>query len=141
MGSGCPAPAAPFNKLHEFADPGAVAHGLDEVRLADQLDRIAELNAAIADAGHEFRVLSGMEVDILEDGALDLSDDMLERLDVVVASVHSKLRMEKQQMTERMLVAVASRLPCSCSLSRRPSAWLRASSCCRRRTSASSWSA
>ena len=49
-----------------------------------------------------------MEVDILEDGSLDLSDDMLERLDVVVASVHSKLRMERQQMTERMLMAVAS---------------------------------
>ena len=49
-----------------------------------------------------------MEVDILEDGSLDLADDMLERLDVVVASVHSKLRMERKQMTERMVLAVAS---------------------------------
>ena len=49
-----------------------------------------------------------MEVDILEDGALDLDDDLLERLDVVVASVHSKLRMERQPMTERMVLAVAS---------------------------------
>jgi putative hydrolase len=85
-----------------------IAHGLNEQRLADQLDRIAELNADIAAAGHDFRILSGMEVDILEDGSLDLSDDMLERLDVVVASVHSKLRMERRQMTERMLMAVAS---------------------------------
>jgi putative hydrolase len=49
-----------------------------------------------------------MEVDILEDGALDLDDDLLARLDVVVASVHSKLRMERRQMTERMVIAVAS---------------------------------
>lgn len=85
-----------------------IAHGLNEERLSEQLDQIAEVNRAISDAGHDFRILSGMEVDILIDGSLDLSDDMLERLDVVVASVHSKLRMEKAQMTERMLLAVAS---------------------------------
>jgi putative hydrolase len=49
-----------------------------------------------------------MEVDILEDGALDLDDDLLARLDVVVASVHSKLRSERQKMTERMVLAVAN---------------------------------
>ena len=85
-----------------------IAHGLSEERLERQLDEIAEVNTAIADAGHDFRILAGMEVDILEDGALDLSDEMLARLDVVVASVHSKLRMERQQMTERMVLAVAS---------------------------------
>ena len=85
-----------------------IAHGLNEERLSEQLDQIAAVNADIAAAGHDFRILSGMEVDILEDGALDLSDDMLARLDVVVASVHSKLRMERKQMTERMLMAVAS---------------------------------
>ncbi|MFK8024476.1 MAG: PHP domain-containing protein [Ilumatobacter sp.] len=85
-----------------------VAHGLNEERLEEQLDQIAEVNATLADAGHDFRVLAGMEVDILIDGSLDLSDEMLGRLDVVVASVHSKLRMEKQQMTERMLQAIAS---------------------------------
>jgi putative hydrolase len=85
-----------------------IAHGLNEDRLAEQLDQIADVNRQIAEAGHDFRILSGMEVDILEDGALDLSDEMLERLDVVVASVHSKLRMDRQPMTERMLVAVAS---------------------------------
>ncbi len=85
-----------------------IAHGLDEHRLSEQLDQVDEVNATLADAGHDFRVLSGMEVDILVDGSLDLSDEMLGRLDVVVASVHSKLRMEKQQMTERMLQAIAS---------------------------------
>jgi len=85
-----------------------IAHGLDEQRLSEQLDQIAEVNATLTEAGHDFRVLAGMEVDILIDGSLDLSDEMLGRLDVVVASVHSKLRMEKQQMTERMLQAIAS---------------------------------
>jgi putative hydrolase len=85
-----------------------VAHGLNEERLARQLGEIDRINAEIAAAGHDFRILTGMEVDILEDGSLDLSDDMLSRLDVVVASVHSKLRMERAQMTERMVLAVAN---------------------------------
>jgi len=85
-----------------------VAHGLDEQRLADQLVEIERVNGQIAAAGHEFRILTGMEVDILEDGSLDLSDEMLAELDVVVASVHSKLRMESKQMTERMVMAVAN---------------------------------
>jgi putative hydrolase len=85
-----------------------VAHGLNEDRLAAQLKRIEQVNADIAGASHDFRILTGMEVDILEDGSLDLADAMLDRLDVVVASVHSKLRMEREQMTERMLLAVAS---------------------------------
>jgi putative hydrolase len=81
-----------------------VAHGLNRERLLTQLDDIARLNEGLA----PFRILTGMEVDILEDGALDLDDDLLARLDVVVASVHSKLRSERQKMTERMVLAVAS---------------------------------
>jgi putative hydrolase len=81
-----------------------IAHGLNRERLERQLGDIAALNAGFDD----FRILTGMEVDILEDGTLDLDDDLLERLDVVVASVHSKLRMDRQQMTERMVVAVAN---------------------------------
>ncbi|HUF97384.1 MAG TPA: PHP domain-containing protein [Ilumatobacter sp.] len=85
-----------------------VAHGLDEVRLARQLDDISQINADIAAAGIDFRILTGMEVDILEDGLLDLSDSMLSQLDVVVASVHSKLRMDSKAMTQRMVMAVAN---------------------------------
>ncbi len=81
-----------------------IAHGLDRERLTTQLDDIAELNAQF----DGFRILTGMEVDIFEDGSLDLADDLLERLDVVVASVHSKLRMDRQHMTERMVVAAAN---------------------------------
>jgi len=81
-----------------------VAHGLDADRLADQLDVAAGLNEELA----PFRVLSGMEVDIREDGTLDMSDEMLERLDVVVASVHSHLDMESKAMTQRMITALAN---------------------------------
>jgi putative hydrolase len=81
-----------------------VAHGLSRDRLLAQLDEIERLRAELA----PFRLLTGMEVDILEDGSLDADDDVLARLDVVVASVHSKLRMDTQRMTERMVLAVAS---------------------------------
>src|SRR6478735_7096785 len=81
-----------------------IAHGLNEERLQSQLAEIAVLNMEYA----PFRILTGMEVDILEDGTLDLSDAMLSQLDVVVASVHSKLRMDEREMTRRMVMAVAS---------------------------------
>ena len=67
-----------------------VAHGLDPERLRRQLEVVAALNAELA----PFRILTGIEVDILEDGALDQDQELLARLDVVVASVHSKLRMD-----------------------------------------------
>jgi putative hydrolase len=81
-----------------------VAHGLNEERLRRQIADIAELNEELA----PFRILTGMEVDILEDGSLDLELDLLGELDVVVASVHSKLRMEAPQMTARMIAAIES---------------------------------
>jgi putative hydrolase len=81
-----------------------VAHGLNEERLAEQLELVDALNEQLA----PFRILTGMEVDILEDGSLDLDLDLLGQLDVVVASVHSKLRMDARPMTERMLAAIES---------------------------------
>jgi len=81
-----------------------VAHGLSAERLAQQLADVAALNEQLA----PFRILTGIEVDILEDGTLDHGDDVLSRLDVVVASVHSKLRMASKEMTERMVRAVAN---------------------------------
>ncbi len=81
-----------------------VAHGLSRERLEQQLADVAILNEKMA----PFRILTGIEVDILEDGTLDHDDQVLAQLDVVVASVHSKLRMERQPMTERMVRAVAS---------------------------------
>jgi putative hydrolase len=81
-----------------------VAHGLNADRLRQQLDVVAELNEELA----PFRILTGIEVDILVDGALDQDESLLARLDVVVASVHSKLRMEGPEMTQRMLRAIES---------------------------------
>ena len=81
-----------------------VAHGLDEERLLEQLDVVHDLNEEMS----PFYILTGMEVDILEDGSLDLDLDLLAQLDVVVASVHSKLRMEEPLMTARMLAAIES---------------------------------
>jgi putative hydrolase len=90
-----------------------IAHGLSPERLREQLAEVDALNTAFAEEAEAgdaepFQILTGMEVDILEDGALDMDDDMLERLDVVVASVHSKLSMERQYMTQRMVMAVAN---------------------------------
>ncbi len=79
-----------------------VANGLSADRLLRQLDLVDQLNAGLA----PFRILTGIEVDILEDGALDQREDLLARLDVVVASVHSKLRMPAGPMTERMVTAI-----------------------------------
>ena len=80
----------------------SVANGLTAERLAEQLRLIDRLNAELA----PFRLLSGIEADILDDGSLDQRPDLLGRLDVVVASVHSKLRMPGPLMTERMLTAI-----------------------------------
>src|SRR5262245_33822851 len=83
-----------------------VANGLSAERLRVQLDEVAELNRTLA----PFRILTGIEVDILDDGALDQEPELLDQLDLVVASVHSKLRMPRGQMTARLVAAVANPL-------------------------------
>ena len=81
-----------------------VASGLSAELLCAQLELIRRLNGQLA----PFRILTGIEVDILEDGTLDQRDDLLGQLDVVVASVHSSLRMPAGPMTDRMVAAVSS---------------------------------
>jgi putative hydrolase len=90
-----------------------VANGLTPERLREQLGVVVELNerfAAEAGSGgtQPFRILTGIEVDILDDGALDQDPKLLAQLDVVVASVHSKLRMAADDMTKRMVTAIAN---------------------------------
>jgi putative hydrolase len=80
-----------------------IAHGLTAERLREQLDVVAEINDRYA----PFRMLTGIEVDINEDGSLDQDEDLLAEVDVVVASVHSKLAMPRAEMTDRMLRALA----------------------------------
>jgi putative hydrolase len=103
-----------YTVLTDHSPRLTVARGLTADRLRRQLDVVAavneELAKLVADAGlpRSFRILTGIEVDILDDGSLDQEDELLERLDVVVASVHSKLRDESAVMTRRMVTALAN---------------------------------
>lgn len=81
-----------------------IANGLSPARLREQLDVIDEIRELVA----PMRILTGIEVDILEDGTLDQEPELLDRLDVVVASVHSKLAMDAASMTRRMVKAVSN---------------------------------
>jgi putative hydrolase len=80
-----------------------VANGLTAERLEEQLDEVARLNAELA----PFRILTGIEVDIRTDGSLDQDPALLSRLDLVVGSVHSELRMDEKPMTRRLVTALA----------------------------------
>ncbi|HRW19360.1 MAG TPA: PHP domain-containing protein [Dermatophilaceae bacterium] len=80
-----------------------VARGLSAERLRQQLGVVDAINSTL---GERFRLLRGIEVDILEDGSLDQERALLDRLDVVTASVHSKLRMPREAMTRRMVAAI-----------------------------------
>ncbi len=90
-----------------------VARGLTPERLREQLDVVAQINerfAAQAATGdtQPFRILTGIECDINLDGSLDQEPELLARLDLVVASVHSKLRMPAEEMTPRMVAAISN---------------------------------
>jgi putative hydrolase len=78
-----------------------VAHGLSAERLEEQLAHLATLETG------SLRLLSGIEVDVLEDGSLDQTPELLDRLDVVVASAHSKLRTPRREMTARLVTAAS----------------------------------
>lgn len=79
-----------------------VAHGLDPLRLAQQIDEIDRLNGEL----RGITLLKGIEVDILEDGRLDLPDELLGRLDLVVGAVHSRFELSRARQTERILKAM-----------------------------------
>ena len=83
----------------------AMAHGLDPKRLARQIDEIDQLNDELS----EITVLKSIEVDILEDGSLDLPDSVLRRLDLVVGAIHSHLDFPQGKQTERLLRAMDNR--------------------------------
>jgi DNA polymerase (family 10) len=83
-----------------------MAHGLDSRRLLEQMEAIDRLNARTRDLPGGFRVLKGIEVDILEDGGLDLPDAVLARLDLVVGAIHSKLHLRRADQTRRILKAM-----------------------------------
>lgn len=88
-----------YQALTDHSPNLTIAHGLSAERLTEQLEIVASIN----EQSEDVRLLPGIEVDILENGRLDQTPEMLEQLDVVVASVHSKLRAESGVMTRRML--------------------------------------
>ena len=91
-----------YQALTDHSPHLTVANGLTAERLEKQLRIVATVNKHVGD----FRLLSGIECDINEDGSLDQTDDLLGRVDIVVASVHSKLRADSGSMTRRMLRAI-----------------------------------
>jgi DNA polymerase (family X) len=88
--------------LTDHSKAVTVANGMDEKRTLQQLAKIREAQSRVPG----IRLLAGIEVDILKNGRLDLSDEVLAQLDVVVASVHSYMQMERAEMTERLLAAI-----------------------------------
>ena len=83
----------------------AMTNGLDERRLLEQIKEIRQVNSEM----EGFRILAGIEVDIHRDGRLDLNDEALAQLDIVVASVHSYMQIEPEEMTDRLLRAFENR--------------------------------
>jgi DNA polymerase (family 10) len=79
-----------------------IAHGLDESRLMKQIEEIDRVNEKLKG----FQILKGTEVDILTDGKLDLSEKILEKLDLVVAAIHSGFKQDKEKMTKRIIQAL-----------------------------------
>lgn len=79
-----------------------VANGMDADELAEQIEKIEEIDAET----DGIRILKGIEVDILDDGSLDLPDDILERLDLRICSIHYKFNLSEKQQTERIIKAM-----------------------------------
>ncbi|HXQ26199.1 MAG TPA: DNA polymerase/3'-5' exonuclease PolX [Candidatus Acidoferrales bacterium] len=88
--------------LTDHSQAVTVANGMDEKRTLEQIKKIRAAQQRV----HGIRLLAGIEVDIKKDGSLDLEDEVLAELDVVVASVHSYMNMERAEMTDRLLAAI-----------------------------------
>ncbi len=102
MGEAARALGYEYIALTDHSQAVTVAHGMDEKRTLEQIKKIKAAQARVPG----IRLLAGIEVDIKKDGSLDLEDDVLAQLDVVVASVHSYMNMERAEMTERILAAI-----------------------------------
>jgi DNA polymerase (family 10) len=95
-----------YLSINDHSQRVRIAHGLDPKRLARQLAEIDRLNGSTK----EFLILKSTEVDILENGSLDLPDNMLHRLDLTVCAVHSKFGLSRERQTERIIRAMDN--PC-----------------------------
>ena len=83
-----------------------IEHGLDEKQLAQQRKKIDTANRRLQSANRKFKILKGCEANILADGSIDIKDEALEKLDYVIAGVHSQMKMPKEKMTQRIIKAM-----------------------------------
>lgn len=83
-----------------------IEHGLDEKQLLKQREEIKKINEKLDKKGLKFRILHGCEANIMPDGSIDIEDKILEKLDYVIAGVHSALKQERSKMTERLIKAI-----------------------------------
>ncbi|MDP1538744.1 MAG: PHP domain-containing protein [bacterium] len=83
-----------------------IEHGLDERKLAEQRKEIDKLNSKFQIPNSKFKILQGCEVNVLNDGSIDIKDEALKKLDYVIAGIHSSFKMEKEKMTERIIRAM-----------------------------------
>ncbi len=95
--------------VSDHSKTSVIANGLTEKRLAEQIHEIEKLNRRFSDEGLKFHLFTGSEVDILGDGALDFSDEVLSRLDFVVASIHYGFTGDEAKQTARVLKAIFNR--------------------------------
>jgi DNA polymerase (family 10) len=102
MGEAARALGYEYIALTDHSQAVTVANGMDEQRTREQIKKIRAAQARVPG----IRLLAGIEVDIKKNGTLDLKDEVLAQLDVVVASVHSHMKMERAEMTERLLAAI-----------------------------------
>ena len=102
MGEAARALGYEYIALTDHSQAVTVANGMDEKRTLEQIKKIREAQSRVPG----IRLLAGIEVDIRKNGTLDLDDEVLAQLDVVVASVHSYMNMERAEMTERILAAI-----------------------------------
>ena len=102
MGEAARALGYEYIALTDHSQAVTVANGMDEKRTLEQIKKIKAAQTRV----HGIRLLAGIEVDIKKDGSLDLDDEVLAQLDVVVASIHSYMNMDRAEMTERMLAAI-----------------------------------
>ena len=86
-----------------------IENGLDEKQLLKQHEEIIKLNLKFRNLNLKFKILHGCEANILNDGSIDIKDEVLEKLDYVIAGVHSSLKMPKQEMTKRIIKAMENK--------------------------------
>ena len=83
-----------------------IEHGLDEKELLQQRKKIIKINLQLVTNNSQFRVLQGAETNVLSDGSLDIKDEVLKKLDYVIAGVHSSFKMSRERMTKRIIKAI-----------------------------------